>query len=278
MFCHLRYEDEKNIDAAIQLYQKCLGVNPSHQEARSSLQRLSKSRQRPNFNIDFLDMENGSSSKALTGKAPEDTEQKDEGRKSRRHRKRGKRGSSSSSSKSGSSSSSRFSSSGSESSRGRSRSKKSRRSKKTAKHEPSLSPFSKKMAQLNPSNAATLAGDISQAAPSQQATSFYPSTEYPSISTQPHPVPPPPAFGRRISKFLSVVWFAMNNYLPCLGALGGNPPPPAFAGYASSSGASGAPGQTVGYEKEVQNFIQRTALNEEYEKKVELFLQRVGKG
>nr|CAG4640008.1 EOG090X05S8 [Daphnia pulex] len=248
-----QYEDEKNVDMAIQLYQKCLGVNPSHPEARASLQRLSKSRQRPNFNIDFMDMENGSSAKA-TGKGTEETEQKDEGRKSRRHRKRGKRGSSSSSSKSGSSSSSRFSSTGSDSSRGRSRSKKSRRSKKAAKHEPSLSPFSKKMAQLNPSNAATLAGDVGQVVPPNQAT-FYPSTEYPSISTQPHPVPP-----------------------PAFGALGGNPPPPAFAGYASSSGASGAQGQTVGYEKEVQNFIQRTALNEEYEKKVELFLQRVGKG
>lgn len=67
----------------------------------------------------------------------------------------------------------------------------------------------------------------------------------------------------------------MNIYL---GTLGGNPPPPTFAGYASSGGASGVPGQTVGYEKEVQSFIQRTALNEEYEKKVELFLQRVGKG
>ncbi|XP_046652917.1 serine/arginine repetitive matrix protein 2-like isoform X1 [Daphnia pulicaria] len=247
-----QYEDEKNVDTALQLYQKCLGVNPSHPEARASLQRLSKSRQRPNFNIDFMDMENGSSARA-TGKGTEETEQKDEGRKSRRHRKRGKRGSSSSS-KSGSSSSSRFSSTGSDSSRGRSRSKKSRRSKKAAKHEPSLSPFSKKMAQLNPSNAATLAGDVGQVVPPNQPT-FYPSTEYPSISTQPHPVPP-----------------------PAFGALGGNPPPPAFAGYASSSGASGAQGQTVGYEKEVQNFIQRTALNEEYEKKVELFLQRVGKG
>lgn len=144
------------------------------------------------------------------------------------------------------------------------------------KHEPSLSPFSKKMAQLNPSNAVT-SGDVSQAAPSNQATSFYPSTEYPSISTQPHPVPPP-AFGRPISKITLLLILVLYNYLLCLGALGGNPPPPAFAGYASSSGASGAPGQTVGYEKEVQNFIQRTALNEEYEKKVELFLQRVGKG
>ena len=170
-------------------------MNPSHPEARTSLQRLSKSRQRPNFNIDFLDIENGSSAKASAGKATEEMEQKDEGRKSRRNRKRGKRGSSSSSSKSGSSSSSRFSSSGSDSSRGRSRSKKSRRSKKTTKHEPSLSPFSKKMAQLNPSNAVTLASDIGQVVPPNQPTSFYPSTEYPSISTQPHPVPPP-AFGK----------------------------------------------------------------------------------
>lgn len=53
--------------------------------------------------------------------------------------------------------------------------------------------------------------------------------------------------------------------------MAGNPPPPAFAGY------GGVPAPTgVGYEKEVQSFIQRTALNEEYEKKVELFLQRVG--
>lgn len=53
--------------------------------------------------------------------------------------------------------------------------------------------------------------------------------------------------------------------------MAGNPPPPAFAGY------GGVPAPTgVGYDKEVQSFIQRTALNEEYEKKVELFLQRVG--
>lgn len=190
-----RYEDEKNIDAAIQHYQKCLSVNPNHQEARSSLQLLSKGRQRPNFNIDFLDMDNGSASKAISGKS-EDAGDNDEGRKSRRHRKRGKRGSSSSSSKSGSSSSSRFSSSGSDSSRGRSRSKKSRRSKKS-KHEPSLSPFSKKMAQLNPSNAgsSTAVDVVSAASAAQPSASFYPSTEYPSISTQPHPVPPP-AFGK----------------------------------------------------------------------------------
>lgn len=59
-----------------------------------------------------------------------------------------------------------------------------------------------------------------------------------------------------------------------IGALGGNPPPPGFAGF----GASGVPGQNVGYEKEVHNFLQRAVLNDDYEKKVELFLQRVGKG
>ncbi len=53
-----RYEDEKNIEEAIRLYQKCLGIAPHHQEARSSLQLLSKGRQRPNFSIDFLDIGN----------------------------------------------------------------------------------------------------------------------------------------------------------------------------------------------------------------------------
>lgn len=142
-------------------------------------------------------MENGSASKAISGKS-EDAGDNEEGRKSRRHRKRGKRGSSSSSSKSGSSSSSRFSSSGSDSSRGRSRSKKSRRTKKS-KHEPSLSPFSKKMAQLNPSNAGSSTVDVSAASAAPPNASFYPSTEYPSISTQPHPVPPP-AFGKLINQ------------------------------------------------------------------------------
>lgn len=189
-----RFEDDKNIDAAILHYQKCLTINPNHPEARSSLQLLSKGRGRPNFNIDFLEVENGLASKAISSKSIEAAEDNDESRKSRRHRKRGKRGSSSSSSKSGSSSSSRFSSSGSDSSRGRSKSKKSRSSKKS-KHEPSLSPFSKKMAQLNPSNAgSSSAVEASSAIPSAPQVSFYPSTEYPSISTQPHPVPPP-AFG-----------------------------------------------------------------------------------
>lgn len=143
-----------------------------------------------------MEMENGSAGVTATGKCGEDNEEKDEGRRSRRHRKRGKRGSSSSSSKSGSSSSSRFSSSGSDSSRDRSRSKKSRRSKKT-KHEASLSPFSKKMAQLNPANAGASSGslDVSSSTSATHTASFYPSTEYPSISTQPHPVPPP-AFGK----------------------------------------------------------------------------------
>lgn len=212
-------------------------------------------------------MENGSKA---TGKSAEDAE-KDEGRKSRRHRKRGKRGSSSSSSKSGSSSSSRFSSSGSDSSRGRSRSKKSKKSKKS-KREASLSPFSKKMAQLNPSNAGASA-DVGPAVPAVQASSFYPSTEYPSISTQPHPVPPP-AFGKSHLNTIHVYRIEMISYV-LLGALGGNPPPPGFPTFPATGVP--APGQ-VGYEKEVQNFIQRTALNEEYEKKVELFLQRVGKG
>lgn len=62
------------------------------------------------------------------------------------------------------------------------------------------------------------------------------------------------------------------------GALGGNPPPPGFPTFPSASVSGVTAGQNIGYEKEVQNFIQRTALNEEYEKKVELFLQRVGKG
>lgn len=34
----------------------------------------------------------------------------------------------------------------------------------------------------------------------------------------------------------------------------------------------------VGYEKELQEFIQQTPLDGEYEKKMELFLMRVGKG
>ncbi len=175
-------------------------VNPNHEDARAELQRLTKGRSRPKFNIDLLDVENGSKA---TGKPAEDAE-KDEGRKSRRHRKRGKRGSSSSSSKSGSSSSSRFSSSGSDSSRGRSRSKKSKKSKKS-KREASLSPFSKKMAQLNPSNAGASA-DVGPAVPAVQASSFYPSTEYPSISTQPHPVPPP-AFGKCKCTHLNTIMF-----------------------------------------------------------------------
>lgn len=51
------------------------------------------------------------------------------------------------------------------------------------------------MAQLNPSNAgSSSAVEASSAIPSAPQVSFYPSTEYPSISTQPHPVPPP-AFG-----------------------------------------------------------------------------------
>ena len=163
-------------------YRKCLDVNPNHKDARASLQILSKVSHRPNFTIDFPDIENGSgSSKKFSSKSGNGEDA--EGRKSRRHKKRGKRTSSSSS---GSSSSSRFSSSGSDSSgRGRSRSKKQ---KKSVKHEPSLSPFSKKMAlqQLNPTSVSSGKSDVA----GSQA-SFYPSTEYPAIATQPHPVPPP---------------------------------------------------------------------------------------
>nr|CAG4641680.1 EOG090X05S8 [Eurycercus lamellatus] len=186
-----QYEDEKNIDMAVQYYQKCLNINPNHKDARSSLQLLSKKSQRPNFNIDFLDVENGTKGNKMAEEGGEDGSE----RKSRRRQKRDKRGSSSNS---GSSSSSRFSSSGSDSSRGRSRSKKARRKK--SKHEPSLSPFS---------------------------------------------------------------------------PMGGNPPPPGYAGFGATAAAVPP---NVGYEKEVQNFIQRTALNDDYEKKVELFLQRVGQG
>ena len=168
-----RLEEEKDVDGAIQQYQKCLAIKPDHKEARASLQQLSKARGRPSFNLDFLEMENGKKD------AKGDSEEKDDGRKSRRRKKK-KRGSSSSSSSRSSSSSSRFSSADSGSSRGR---RKSRKSKKD-KREQSLSPFSKKMAQLNPSNA------VPEAVPAPQ----YPSTEYPSIATQPHPVPPP-SFG-----------------------------------------------------------------------------------
>merc|ERR1712071_296376 len=149
--CAKQLEDEKNVEGAIQHYQKCLSIAPNHKEARSSLQLLSKGRQRPNFNIDFLDVENGSTSRNKAEEAEEG-----EIRKSRRHRsKRSKRNNSSSSS---TSSSSRFSSSGSNSSRSRSRSKKSRRrsskkSSSSSKHQAPLSPFSKKMAQLNPTSA-----------------------------------------------------------------------------------------------------------------------------
>ena len=62
------------------------------------------------------------------------------------------------------------------------------------KHEPSLSPFSKKMAQLNPA--------IVSSGKSDMAGTFYPSTEYPSIATQPHPVPPPPSMGKAKFGFL----------------------------------------------------------------------------
>lgn len=169
-------EEEKEVDGAIQQYQKCLAINPNHKEARASLQQLSKGRGRPSFSLDFLEMENGKKD------AKEDPEEKDDGRKSRRRKKK-KRGSSSSS-RSTSSSSSRFSSADSASSRGR---KKSRKSKKD-KREQSLSPFSKKMAQLNPSNAV----------PEVVPAPHYP-TEYPSIVTQPHPVPPP-SFGELLAR------------------------------------------------------------------------------
>ena len=57
----------------------------------------------------------------------------------------------------------------------------------------------------------------------------------------------------------------------------GNLSAPAFASYSAITAGGNAP-PTLGYEKEVQDFIQRTTLDDDYEKKVELFLQRVGKG
>merc|ERR1712071_312665 len=84
-------------------------------------------------------------------------------------------------------------------------------------------------------------------------STFYPSTEYPTASIQPYPVPPPQ-----------------------FGTSGGNPPPPAAFPWFSSSSVSNA--ADVGYEKELQEFIKQTPLDGEYEKKMELFLMRVGKG
>lgn len=166
---------------AIQYYKKCLTVNPNHKEAQASLQVLMKRGHRPNFNIDFMEMENGKPKGDATVEGDDD-------RKSRRRKKESKKKrSGSSSSDSGSSSSSRFSSSGSDgSSRGRSKKRKSKKSKREA----SLSPFSKKQAQatLNPTSAP--GANAGPALPPSMAGA-YPSTEYPSIATRPHPVPPP---------------------------------------------------------------------------------------
>merc|ERR1740128_505192 len=91
--------------------------------------------------------------------------------------------------------------------------------------------------------------------PAALPSTFYPSTEYPAASVQPHPVPP-----------------------PHFGVMCGNPPAPAvFAGY-STLAASGAATTAISYEKELQEFIKQTPLDGEYEKKMELFLLRVGKG
>lgn len=181
------------MDMAIQQYRKCLTINPSHKEAQASLQLLTKKAHRPNFNIDFLDGENGGDVGLNSSKGKEEFEEGGDRKSRRRHKeekkKHRKSGGNHSSSDSDSSSSSRFSSSGSDdSSHERSRSKKARRSKKS-KREASLSPFSKKMAQLNPTSAPTM--DAGPALSVPVTATVYPSTEYPSIATRPMPVPPP---------------------------------------------------------------------------------------
>ena len=182
-----RYEDEKNPEEALRLYHKCLNIAPNHKEARSSIQALSKSRQKPNFNIDFL--ENGAAAKNGAGGGGDDSagqaaaagDLQDGGaggqKVKERHRKRT---TSSSSSSSSSSSASRFSSSDSNSSAARSRRKKKKSSKSSrSKKEASLSPFSKKMAQLNP-----LENPLLQPDSALPAAPFYP-------LEAPHPVPAP---------------------------------------------------------------------------------------
>jgi len=194
------------VEEAILLYQKCLVVAPNHQEARASLTLLSKGRSRPNFNIDFLDV-GKSAGKVDDSKGMEMADSPEESSKKKSRRSRRKRSSSSSSSSS-TSSSSRFSSSGSNSSRERSHRKKSRSRK--AKRDPSLSPFSKKMAQLNPViGAASSSVDIAPVPP-PTASAYYPSTEYPTASSQAYPVPAP-QFGNGIICSSSLSSFACFN-------------------------------------------------------------------
>ena len=216
-----RFEDESNVEEAIPLYQKCLVIAPNHQEARASLQLLSKGRQRPNFSIDFLDEDVNVAAK--TGKEDENTGRGREGKKLRRNKR-----SSSSDSQNSSSSSGRFSSTDSNSSRSRGRSKKSKKSKKI-KREASLSPFSKKMAQLNPAPSTSSAGAI-EIAPVPPPVGYPMPVEYPAVQSQ---------FGA--------------------GLTGGNPPPP--GGLAAYAGVLAA--QRPGYEKEMEMFLQRVAKGKE---------------
>ena len=132
------------------------------------------------------------------------------------------------------------------------------------------------MAQLNPViGAASSSVDVAPV-PAPAASAYYPSTEYPTASSQAYPVPAP-QFGNGIICSFAVFVCMFESIIHRSGGSGGNPPAPP-AGFAAYAGALSSAAQRPGYEREVQEFIQRTAYDEEYEKKVEMFLQRVAKG
>nr|CAD7457940.1 unnamed protein product [Timema tahoe] len=174
------YEDENKFEDALKSYENCLALIPFHEEAQNSIEYLknkilnSSKLSEPTEVIPGL-----SSSKTLEVKetlkqllkTEEEEEKKDEkkskskkkkDRKSRKRRRRsssssssstsGSSRSSSSSSSSSSESSSGSSHSGSSPSRSRKSKKHKKRSKKDEKREKSLSPLSKRMALMDPSN------------------------------------------------------------------------------------------------------------------------------
>nr|CAD7257848.1 unnamed protein product [Timema shepardi] len=281
------YEDENKFEDALKSYENCLALIPFHEEAQNSIEYLknkilnSSKLSEPTEVIPGL-----SSSKTLEVKetlkqllkTEEEEEKKDEKKskskkkKDRKSRKRRRRSSSSSSSStSGSSrSSSSSSSSSSESSSGSShsgsspsRSRKSKKhkkrlvdlSKKDEKREKSLSPLSKRMALMDPSNegeglGGLLAQRLAHYNPPALPFSFAPHLEFSGQMARP-------------------VWDDSKMGMMVL--------PGSAAAFQVAPELSKMYDKELEYEQRVCRFLEQTKGDSEYEEKVRKFLEETAR-
>nr|CAD7570671.1 unnamed protein product [Timema californicum] len=277
------YEDENKFEDALKSYENCLALIPFHEEAQNSIEYLknkilnSSKLSEPTEVIPGL-----SSSKTLEVKetlkqllkTEEEEEKKDEkkskskkkkDRKSRKRRRRsssssssstsGSSRSSSSSSSSSSESSSGSSHSGSSPSRSRKSKKHKKRSKKDEKREKSLSPLSKRMALMDPSNegeglGGLLAQRLAHYNPPALPFSFAPHLEFSGQMARP-------------------VWDDSKMGMMVL--------PGSAAAFQVAPELSKMYDKELEYEQRVCRFLEQTKGDSEYEEKVRKFLEETAR-